>query len=376
MTRPALFCLLAAALVARADDKPATADAKRFAELKAKYDVDLKAATKPYKDPDTGKVIGSSVTPPPPEKYVPQLLELGQSDDEATAVAALTLAAHGWLGDKEGDAAFDALVKRFGTSPKLAEYVRADRKRGYQGQGNRLTRIVEVAKDPVVLAIALYGLAGQSDPARVKIEDEDPSAQDKRRDKALALYRRVVAEFPKVEKGVWAKASAGAIVRLTQLRAGLPAPAIDAKDSDGKPLKLSDLKGKVVVVDFWGSWCGPCLKKLPMLEEVEAKYPRAGRGVRRRHERGQSQRRDGGTREAQAAVAERHRRGHRWGRLADLQGVGRVELPELVRDRRQGELRGDQCGGARGTRSGDRGGAGGEVTGGEWGRGVQRPRRA
>jgi thiol-disulfide isomerase/thioredoxin len=41
---------------------------------------------------------------------------------------------------------------------------------------------------------------------------------------------------------------------------------------DGKPLKLSDLKGKVVVLDYWATWCGPCVKSFPSLQRLYEKY--------------------------------------------------------------------------------------------------------
>ncbi len=56
-------------------------------------------------------------------------------------------------------------------------------------------------------------------------------------------------------------------------KVGSPFPALDGFSLEGK---VPDTKGKVVIVDFWASWCGPCVKSLPAFKELHEKFADKG----------------------------------------------------------------------------------------------------
>jgi peroxiredoxin len=57
---------------------------------------------------------------------------------------------------------------------------------------------------------------------------------------------------------------------------GTAAPAFQLPAAAGNPVGLNDLKGQVVLINFWASWCGPCRQEMPLLEQMYRKYKAAG----------------------------------------------------------------------------------------------------
>lgn len=91
-------------------------------------------------------------------------------------------------------------------------------------------------------------------------------------------YLIIAAVLPLVLLAVYAIAlgigSAPTVVRI-----GDPAPSFALADLDGNPVRLSDFAGRPVVVNFWASWCGPCVEEFPLLKQAEQQHAADGLAV-------------------------------------------------------------------------------------------------
>lgn len=91
----------------------------------------------------------------------------------------------------------------------------------------------------------------------------------------LAMSEVYSKEFPLDNPALLTQLSQQA-GRMRSTTIGAEAPEIEMQTPEGETMKLSDLRGKYVLIDFWASWCGPCRRENPHVKKVYAKYKDQG----------------------------------------------------------------------------------------------------
>lgn len=94
---------------------------------------------------------------------------------------------------------------------------------------------------------------------------------------SLEEAKKAYGQFcEEAKQSQWGKEMMDEITARENTQPGKPAPMIAKNDIDGNPFSLADLKGKVVLLDFWASWCVPCRKSNPHMMRIYDKYRKHG----------------------------------------------------------------------------------------------------
>lgn len=162
------------------------------------------------------------------------------------------------------------LLKREKVDGVLCDKVEVDLKQRQRGQTRETRIVVFLRPDGLVRRQTTKTSRGGS----VLIETADLLRIEKNPD----LSRQSYAYVP--PKGVKAfempKGREEATSHESLLANGSAAPDFTARDRNGQEVRLSDLKGKVVVLDFWASWCAPCVASMPHTQNVADKLRKEG----------------------------------------------------------------------------------------------------
>lgn len=67
--------------------------------------------------------------------------------------------------------------------------------------------------------------------------------------------------------------AAGEMNRFQKAKALKPLPDLAFQDAEDKPLHFADFRGRALLINFWATWCAPCVKEMPSLDRLQAMFP-------------------------------------------------------------------------------------------------------
>jgi thiol-disulfide isomerase/thioredoxin len=174
----------------------------------------------------------------------------------------------GWL-----RRATDRLVEDHLLEPNLPRLVAAVAQAPHKCVSDFLGNVIDKASDPFAKGLTCFMLG-------CRLAESESPAED--RERALTLFERVRQEFADVPIDLpQGRTTLGTLAddqtyTLKNLSVGSQALEITGTDSAGKELKLSEYRGKVVLLDFWANWCPHCVRMYPHERELLLKHSERG----------------------------------------------------------------------------------------------------
>jgi hypothetical protein len=242
---------------AKPETKPAT-PAEQFRALAQEYDKAIQGFFKEYQKAKTqaerNKLVQEKY--PQPQKYAGKMMDLAEKNpkDPAAVDALVWVVTRVGFGP-EANKAIDRLVKDHIDSPKLGAVAASLVYSGSPNAEKLLRTILEKNTHKDVQALACLSL-GQMLKRQAERQGASKANREKHEKEAEQLFDRVIKDFADVKygRGSLADTAKGELFEMRNLGIGKKAPEISGEDTEGKPFKLSDYQGKVVVLDFWGHW--------------------------------------------------------------------------------------------------------------------------
>jgi hypothetical protein len=190
------------------------------------------------------------------DHYARQFLQLiRQHPKDAAALEAFR-----WLLSRvphspETGQAVETLLANWIEDERLAEVCRSLVYRPCPAGDRLLQRAIDKSPHRAVQGYARFSLAISLITRADRMTDARPEDREPHERAAEKLLQQVIDRYADLKHGTTlGKAAEGELFALRHLAIGKTAPEIEGEDLDGKKMKVSDFRGKVVLLDFWGSW--------------------------------------------------------------------------------------------------------------------------
>ena len=92
--------------------------------------------------------------------------------------------------------------------------------------------------------------------------------------RSILIVGLLILLMPTVASSIAHAERVASIAQRGVVKPGEPAPNFQLRDMNGQIVSLSDLRGKVVLLNFWATWCGPCRVEMPAMERLYRTYDR------------------------------------------------------------------------------------------------------
>jgi len=169
--------------------------------------------------------------------------------------------------------ALDGLKTRFAGDPRIGAEIKGLIELAYHYGPQAMTEVyqavIDKGADDETKAWAMYAIAFTTQEDYGNLRPRNITSLKADLEKAKQIATKAVTQFPETRGAGEARRL---LHELTELKVGAPVPEIEGKDAQGKPIKLSDFRGKVVVVDFWQKDCEHCVDMHKIARELLEKF--------------------------------------------------------------------------------------------------------